>query len=106
MALKTEFDCAEDYAVALGQDMLARHKHIHVVNIDISERIWERIRVDGKPHSHCFMSAKDPIKRSCSVRVTRTASPVVTSGLFDVKLMKTTQSGFAGYIEVCVYGVG
>lgn len=45
-------------------------------------------------------AARDPIKRFCRVRVTRTAAPVVTSGLIDIKLMKTTQSGFAGYIEV------
>lgn len=98
IALQTEFDSAEDYAISLGRDILERHKHIHKVSLDIAERIWERVNVNGVPHNHVFHAARDPVKRSTHVVVTRDSAKV-SSGVFDLKLLKTTQSGFAGYIQ-------
>lgn len=99
LAKLTEYDCAETYAVALGRDILRRHKHFKLVTLEIFERLWERVTVDGKGHNHVFMAPKDPIKRTCKVLVAAAGPIEVTSGVKDVKIMKTTQSGFKGFIR-------
>lgn len=98
LALQSEFDCPEDYALALGRDMLKRHSHIELVRIDVEERVWERIVVDGQEHTHAFQSPVGPRRNTCAAVMSRTRE-TVTSGVRDLKLMKTTNSGFKGYIE-------
>lgn len=99
LAMKTQFDSIEDYGLALGRDMLERHAHINCVNLHITERIWERATVGGRAHSHVFVSSPSPIRRLCRLKVPRGAAAQVTSGVSDIKVMKTTQSGFMGYIK-------
>eukprot|EP00052_Salpingoeca_macrocollata_P001317 m.24935 g.24935 ORF g.24935 m.24935 type:complete len:301 (-) comp11284_c0_seq1:316-1218(-) len=98
LALQTDFDCAEDYGIALGNDMLARHKHIDRVKLEIAEKKWDRVKVFGSEHNHSFQCAKDATKNTCFVEVTRHGA-TVSSGVCDVNLMKTTQSGFKGFIQ-------
>jgi urate oxidase len=98
-ALLNEFDCVEDYGLALGRDILKRHKHIDAVRLELEERLWERVTVsDGGAHNHAFFAHRDPIKRTASIAMSRNAFSV-TAGVADIKLMKTTQSGFKGFIE-------
>lgn len=48
-------------------------------------------------------SRRDPVKHTCEVRQVRGGKAQITSGIMDLKLMKTTQSGFAGFIrDECV----
>ena len=100
LALKTEFSCMEEYGAALAKDILTRHKHISTVTLDMEERIWQRVTVGGLPHNHVFSSAADPTKRTCTLVMQRGSEdrPSLTCGVRDIKLMKTTQSGFSGYI--------
>jgi urate oxidase len=93
IALKTDFSSVEDYALALGRDILARHKWFTKATIDVQERMWERAKVDGKEHNHVFFSANVPIKRTAHVVVHRNGPAEVVSGVSDIRVMKTTQSG-------------
>lgn len=97
-ALNAEYDAAETYGLALARDILRRHAHIQRVVLDIEERPWERVTTSHGPHNHVFMKPKDPWKRTAHVEVPRIGPPHVTSGVRDLCLMKTTQSGFAGFI--------
>jgi len=97
-SLNQEYDCAEDYGVGLALDILERHKHIMVVNLDITERPWQRAVVQGKPHNHVFLKPKDPWKMRTTLRVPRNGPTKVTSGVSDLCIMKTTQSGFENFI--------
>jgi urate oxidase len=98
VALKAEFTSIEDYGQTLGLDILERHDHISKVYIEIDGKEWNRVEIDGIPHNHVFAAAREPVKRKCVLVITR-SSASVTSGIFDMKLMKTTQSGFAGFIQ-------
>ena len=90
LALQTEFDCIEDYGLALGRDLLRRHLHLRTVRLELSEREWHRVPVRGKhPHNHAFMSSPKPLRRTCKLVVRRDAPPEVTSGVRGVK-RKTT----------------
>jgi urate oxidase len=120
LALKTDFDAIEDYGLALGRDMLRRHRHLRTVRLEISERTWQRVPVqlpsraagsaasgpanhtvaDGaQRHNHAFMSSPSPLRRTCRLILRRGQPASVTSGVTGVKLMKTTQSGFDGFIR-------
>jgi len=66
--------------------------------MDIDEFEWERIRVDGKEHNHAFQKSLSGV-RFTSVRVPRNGTVTITSGFKDLQVMKTTQSGFEGFIR-------
>jgi urate oxidase len=99
VALKNEFDCVEDFSLALARDLMSRHQHISKVTIEGIERVWSRVNVGGKPHNHVFTSAKSPVTRTSLLVLPRNGLPHFTSGIANIKLMKTTQSGFLGYIR-------
>src|SRR5947209_17571082 len=42
----------ESFAIALGQHFLTRYQQVRSASIDINERDWRRMEIDGKPHSH------------------------------------------------------
>ena len=102
LAMKTDFDAIEDYGKALLEDILRRHMHLSAATVRIRERRWNRI---GKDHRHAFRSSRDPVERTCEIRVSRrdnsksTQVDLVRSGVSGVKLLKTTQSGFDGFIR-------
>ena len=50
-------------------------------------------------HNHAFSSSPSPVVATCEVGVTRGSGTRYRSGMKDVKLMKTTQSGFDGFIK-------
>lgn len=101
-ALQTKYDCGEMYGLALAKDILRRHKHIEKVELKIEERPWERYQCsDGSEHSHLFVKAKDPMKLTAHLNVYRDDSKTtIVSGVKEICIMKTTQSGFAGFSEL------
>eukprot|EP01130_Rhizamoeba_saxonica_P014779 TRINITY_DN648_c0_g2_i1.p1 TRINITY_DN648_c0_g2~~TRINITY_DN648_c0_g2_i1.p1 ORF type:complete len:313 (-),score=54.23 TRINITY_DN648_c0_g2_i1:84-1022(-) len=98
VAMQTQFRDIETYAVQLANSILSRHDHIDTVTVTVEERTWDRLSVNGKPHNHVFLSSGDPVRRTCKAEVSRDAI-IVRSGIKNLKFMKTTQSGFSGYIN-------
>src|SRR6266404_2370088 len=49
----------EPFAIALGEHFLKRYKQVGSAKIDISERDWRRMEIDGKPHPHSFAAGSD-----------------------------------------------
>jgi len=99
LALQTDFNHPVVYGLSLAHSILSRHPHINVVDLNIEERPWERLIVGGQPHHHCFSKPRDPHKMTVSLRVPRSGRPEISCGVKDLCLMKTTQSGFSGFIQ-------
>jgi urate oxidase len=103
-ALLNEFDCGEDYATFLGKDLLTRHGHLTSATIDVDEARWDRVTDPSGRHNHAFTSPHSPIITTCQVVVNRDSSVrdgfsvTVSSGIKNLRLLKTTQSGFDGFI--------
>src|SRR5207248_4636006 len=74
-------DEIESFAIALGEHFLKKYKQVHSANIDISERDWRRMDVDGKPHPHSFAAGSDA-KMFTRVVCTRDSNSV-ESGIRD-----------------------
>jgi urate oxidase len=106
IALQHKFDCPEDYAAILGKDFLTRHRHLTTAEICVRARRWDRLKtMKGATHNHAFTTCPDPITTTCKVVVERASSlgnnhfsVRVLSGVQKLRLLKTTQSGFEGFI--------
>ncbi|HEY9594307.1 MAG TPA: urate oxidase, partial [Spirochaetia bacterium] len=62
------------------------------------ETPWERIPVDGAAHPHAFTRA-GWAARTATVHAARGARPRVTGGIAGLEVIKTTRSGFSGFLK-------
>ncbi|GAB3027804.1 urate oxidase [Nocardioides flavus (ex Wang et al. 2016)] len=87
----------EDYAIALGRRLLAATPAATGAEIAVDEHAWDRIAVDGDGHDHAF------VRRGTEVRTTGVDvsddGVVVTSGLRDLVVLKSTGSEFKDFLH-------
>jgi urate oxidase len=95
--LASDLEGIEAFARRLALHFLVNNDQISQVTVAISENQWARIPVGGKPHAHSFTKGSDE-KRTTKVIATREAI-TIESGLEDLLVLKTTKSGFVGYIK-------
>ena len=90
----------EEYAIRLARTFIETYPLIDGVSVTVDQAPWERAKVrGGVEHSHGFTFSSGI--RTCFVNVMRERMehPTVTSGLKDYRVLKTTQSGYEGYIK-------
>lgn len=92
----------EEFGIHLAEYFLKNNEQISEVDIEIEEKLWKRILVKNekqKPeeHKHSFESFGDE-KRICEISVDREIV-FVSSGIKDLLVLKTTESGFENYIK-------
>lgn len=88
--------CRTSFVGVIGRHFLEKYPHLSGVEVELRERKWERMMVSGSPHPHSFVHAAngEPFSRG-SFR--RGSEPILSSGIRDHLVMKTTRSGFEGY---------
>ncbi len=86
----------EEFGLTLGEHFLRTYPQINHVEIGISERSWDRMVIGGKPHDHSF-SQKDGARPTASVVSSRDGRKV-ESGIEDLLVLKTTESGFENFV--------
>ncbi len=52
-------DEIERFALFLGEHFLKKYAQVNRAKIDISEREWRRMEIDGKAHPHSFVSGSE-----------------------------------------------
>jgi urate oxidase len=85
----------EKFGLALGEHFLKHYPQIKTATIHLTERLWQRIPVNGRPHRHSFTGSVQE-KPFARVVCSRDHS-IVESGIQDLVILKTTESGFEGY---------
>ena len=85
----------EAFAQALGRHFSERNPRLKRVVIDIADHGWSRIAVGDREHGRAFVR-RGPELRTAQV-ITGRGGTVVTAGVTDVLIMKTSQSAFAGF---------
>jgi urate oxidase len=86
----------EGFALALSDHFL-RNAPITAARVTITEHLWTRLRVNGQEHEHSFTRTGGEVR---TARVRRTAERAqIRSGVRGLLLLKTTRSGFVGYIK-------
>jgi urate oxidase len=87
-------DEIERFGLILGKHFL-RFPQVKQITVEILEHDWQRLEINGKPHAHSFKSGGDA--RMFARAVSDREGQSVQSGIRDLIILKSTQSGFAGY---------
>jgi urate oxidase len=88
----------EDYAEELTDFLLKHNPQVESASIRIESTLWKRLTVDGEPHPSTFMRGSDE-RQTTSVERAQGSKFHILSGLDDLVLLKTANSGFEGYIK-------
>lgn len=88
---------AEEFGILLGKHFTAIYPKVTSATIKIVEKPWERISINGIPHEHGFKLGTE--KHTTEININKHGEANVTSGVEGLALLKTTQSGFVGFIR-------
>ncbi|KAK3035292.1 hypothetical protein RJ639_034815 [Escallonia herrerae] len=87
----------EDFAIGLAKHFTSFYQQVTTAIIKIVEKPWERMYIDGQPHQHGFKLGSE--KHTTEVIAKKSGALRVTSGVEGLALLKTTKSGFEGFIR-------
>nr|GMC94061.1 uricase-2 isozyme 1 [Ipomoea batatas] len=112
----------EDFAIELAKHFTSYYKQVTAAIIRIVEKPWERVNINGRPHAHVRLQefeleskgwGSDSIgldlkfssfklgseKHTTEVFLEKSGVLQVTSGIEGLAVLKTTKSGFEGFIR-------
>jgi urate oxidase len=88
----------EDYAKELADFLVGRNPQVASASIRVESTLWKRLTIDGESHPSAFMRGSDE-RQTTTVEQAQGAPFCVLSGLDDLVLLKTANSGFEGFIR-------
>jgi urate oxidase len=88
----------EEFAVELGDYLLNNNPQVSKASIEIEEKNWKRLKVDGELDATTFKLG-GPELQTVRAERDRAGGWVVTSGVDGLTILKTTKSAFTGYIK-------
>lgn len=92
-----EIEEIEDFGERLADHFLVNNEQVSRVVIDIEEHGFDRMEFGGAEHVHSFIKGTGE-KHTAKIDATREKTSV-ESGIEDLIVLKTTRSGFAGYMK-------
>ena len=92
----TEIEEIEAFGLRLTEHFLTNNPQVTRVIVEIIEHGWTRLG-DSEPHPHSFIKGSNE-QRTTKVSATR-EDVSVESGVEDLIVLKTTKSGFVGFIK-------
>ena len=87
----------EGFGLALVDHFLEVGPTVTGVRVEITQFVWDRIEVDGRPHEHSFIRGRG--ERRATVSGEAGGERSVEAGIGDVYVIKTTNSGFEGFLH-------
>jgi urate oxidase len=88
----------EDFATELGDYFLFNNPQVSGVLVEVEEKAWERLVVDGAPEATTFKLGGPELNTVRAVR-DRGREWSIRSGIDGLTILKTTKSAFTGYIK-------
>lgn len=85
----------EEFGLRLAHHFAGSYDWLTGAQVGIEESGWDRIAVDGKAHDHAFSRTGGEVRTT--VVTVDGADAHVVSGLTGLVVLKTTESGFAGF---------
>jgi len=85
----------EPFAETMARTFLERYAHVSRVVVELEEAAWQRMEIDGRPHPHSFLPG-DGSRPWCKVTRTRSSGDLL-SGIRNLRIMKTAESGFSDF---------
>ena len=87
----------EDFGLKLVDHFLKAGPTVTSCWVEITQFLWDRIRVDGEPHEHSFVRGRG--ERRARVSGDEGGARQVEAGIGDVYVLKTTNSGWEGFVR-------
>ncbi|MEM6258638.1 MAG: factor-independent urate hydroxylase [Planctomycetota bacterium] len=94
MAKDDPWQTIEGFGLALGRHFINQYDHVDQATISLREHLWHRLN----DHDHAF-TGSDTETPIATIVVERSGAISVTSGIDDLMLAKTTQSGFSDFVQ-------
>ena len=88
----------EDFAVELGDYLLKNNAQVTKVSIEVDEKAWERLVVDGTAEPTTFRLGGPELHTAHAVG-SKSGAWSIISGVEGMVILKTTKSAFTGYIK-------
>ena len=88
----------EEYAMELGDYLLTNNPQVSGVCVEVEERAWERLIVDGAAEPTTFKLGGPEVQTVRAVR-DKGREWSIRSGVDGLTILKTTNSEFTGYIK-------
>ncbi|KAK2634303.1 hypothetical protein Ddye_029095 [Dipteronia dyeriana] len=87
----------EEFAIQLAKHFVSYYRQVTSAIVNIVEKPWERVHIDGQPHEHGFKLGSE--RHATEVIVQKSGALQITSGVEGLAVLKTTKSGFEGFIR-------
>jgi urate oxidase len=88
----------EEYATELGDYLLDNNPQVSKVNVEVDEKSWERLHVDGAPEQTTFKMGGPELQTVSAIKE-QGGAWAIASGVDGLTILKTTKSAFTGYIQ-------
>ena len=98
LARDSNAESMEEYAKELIDYLLGRNPQVSGVEVVVESSLWKRLIVDGQPFPTAFMRGSDE-RQTTTVSRQQNGTFAIRSGFERLTVMKTANSGFAGYIQ-------
>jgi len=99
VAKRTKADTPEKFAVDLVKHFISEYEILTGAEATVRQTIWERAVVDGEQHEHGWIK-RGPHSNIATAKLDREGNALsVTSILKSMTIFKSTQSGFADYLQ-------
>lgn len=98
LARESRAKIIEEFAKELGDYLLENNPQVGSVVVDISERAWKPMILHGRPEPHTFKLEGPELQTTYAERK-RGSEWFITSGVEGLTILKTTRSGFEGFVR-------
>ena len=85
----------ERFAATLARHFTTKYPQVKSARVEASERVWERLTIGGEPHPHSFSGGQQA--RPCTIATAEGGAVSMQSGIADLLILKSMQSGFEGF---------
>ena len=98
LARNSSAECMEEFGKELAAFFLERNPQVSAARITLSEKSWQHLHTNGKPHPTTFVQSSGE-RQTADIAAARNVAPTVRSGLENLIIMKTSDSEFAGFLK-------
>ncbi len=98
VARGSKAETIEAFACELGDYFLDHQPQVSKVSVEVQEKAWQRMIVDGVPEATTFKLG-GPELQTAQAKRERGGAWNVISGVDGLTILKTTKSAFTGYIK-------
>jgi urate oxidase len=98
VARGSKAETVEAFACELGDYFLSNQPQVSKVGIEVQEKAWQRMIVDGAPEATTFKMSGPELQTAHAERE-RGGGWDITSSVDGLTILKTTKSAFTGYIK-------